>query len=92
MRVINILFDAQFEKQFQKYREKLTQKQRKNLKQKLEIFKEDIFDNSLKTHKLSWNLKDYYSFRINYKDRIRFKIVKEWEVFFYHIWNHDDTY
>jgi mRNA-degrading endonuclease RelE of RelBE toxin-antitoxin system len=53
MKIINILFDDQFEKQFQKYKEKLTPKQREKLKQKLEIFKEDIFDNSLKTHKLS---------------------------------------
>ncbi|MDP2396642.1 MAG: type II toxin-antitoxin system mRNA interferase toxin, RelE/StbE family [bacterium] len=76
MRVNNILFDAYFEKTFQKYKSKLTEKQKENLKNKLIIFKNDAFDESLKTHKLSGNLKDYYSFRITYKDRIKFKLLE----------------
>lgn len=92
MKVKNILFDSQFEKLFEKYKYKLTLKQKENLKEKLKIFKEDIFDDSLKTHKLSWKLKDYYSFRISYKDRIRFKILDDGDVFFYYIWDHDDVY
>lgn len=92
MKVNNILFDDNFEKTFHKYKSKLTQKQRENLKNKLILFKNDIFDDSLKTHKLSWRLKDYYSFRITYKDRIKFKLVSNWDVYFYDIWNHDDIY
>jgi hypothetical protein len=53
MKVRSILFDSRFEKLFQKYKEKLTQKQKDSLKEKLTIFKENIFDESLKTHKLS---------------------------------------
>lgn len=92
MKVKNILFDTRFEKSFQKYKEKLTQRQKDSLKERLSIFKENIFDESLKTHKLSWSLKDYYSFRISYKDRIKFKLLDDGDVFFFDIWNHDDVY
>jgi hypothetical protein len=53
MKVKNILFDSAFEKKFQKYKDRLTTKQKEILKEKLTIFKNDIFDESLKTHKLS---------------------------------------
>ncbi len=53
MKVTKILFDAKFEKKFEKYKSKLTQKQKDNLKQKLSIFKENAFDSRLSTHKLS---------------------------------------
>ena len=53
MKVKNILFDDVFEKNFEKYKSKLNQKQKDNLKIKLLIFKENIFDDRLKTHKLS---------------------------------------
>ena len=35
MKVINILFDASFEKRFTKYKEKLTPIQKENLREKL---------------------------------------------------------
>ena len=92
MKVRNILFDSQFERKFQKYKEKLTSKQKDNIKVKLMIFKENIFDERLKTHKLSWNLKDYYSIRINFRERLKFKLLPDWDVFFYDVWSHDDIY
>lgn len=92
MKVISILFDSAFEKKFQKYKDKLTVKQKELLKEKILIFKDDIFDDRLKTHKLNWNLKDYYSFRISYKDRLKFKLLWNWNVFFYDVWDHDDIY
>ncbi|MBS9784224.1 hypothetical protein KGV55_02650 [Candidatus Gracilibacteria bacterium] len=71
---------------------KLTPKEKIILKEKLTLFKENIFESSLKTHKLSGGFKDYYSFRISYKDRIRFKVIEEGVVFFYDIGNHDTVY
>lgn len=53
MKVNNILFDNSFEKKFQKYKERITPKQRKDLSDKLEIFIQDIFSESLKNNKLS---------------------------------------
>ena len=92
MKVTKILFDAKFEKKFEKYKSKLTQKQKDNLKQKLSIFKENAFDSRLSTHKLSWKLQDYYSFSITYKDRLKFKLLEDATVYFYDIWSHDEVY
>lgn len=39
---------------------------------KEKIFKEDVFDPILKTHKLDGELKGYYSFSVNYSYRIVF--------------------
>ena len=45
-----ILYDATFEKQWDKYLKKLTVKEKEQLKDRLSIFKEDAFDKRLKTH------------------------------------------
>lgn len=92
MKVTKILFDTKFEKKFEKYKSKLTRKQKDALKARLGIFKENIFDSRLSTHKLSWNLQDYYSFSINYKDRLTFKLLANAEVFFVDIGSHDEVY
>ena len=57
MRPKKIVYDAAFEKKFEKYKRQLTEAERKRLKTRLEIFKENIFDDRLKTHKLKGNLR-----------------------------------
>lgn len=49
----------------------------KNLAKQEKIFKENIFDPRLKTHKLKGKLKEFYSFSISYHWRIVFHIKKE---------------
>ena len=49
-------FDAACEKKFAKYIDQLTEAKRRRLKKKLQIFKENIFDKRLKTHKLKGRL------------------------------------
>jgi mRNA-degrading endonuclease YafQ of YafQ-DinJ toxin-antitoxin module len=87
-----ISFDASFEKRFKKYKGQLTNTEREKLKKRLEIFKENIFDERLKTHKLKGNLKDYYAFSISYSDRIVFKILNNEGVYFIEIGGHDICY
>ena len=70
-----ILYDAAFEKKFKKYKSRLSDLERQKLKKRLEIFKEDVFDKRLKTHKLKGHLGDYYAFSITFADRIVFKIA-----------------
>lgn len=65
-----IRFDATFEKQWQKYLRRLTAKEKQQLRDRLTLFKEDIFDSRLKTHHLKGNLKQYYAFSISYSDRM----------------------
>jgi addiction module RelE/StbE family toxin len=63
------------------------------LKEKLQILQKNPFDPKLKTHKLSGNLKDFYSFWLTYEYRIVIKIYpKEKLVEFYAIGTHDEVY
>ncbi|MCK5413029.1 MAG: type II toxin-antitoxin system mRNA interferase toxin, RelE/StbE family [Candidatus Pacebacteria bacterium] len=84
-----IIFDPSFEKSFEKYKNKLSDKKRNTLKERLLIFKKDPFDKKLKTHKLKGNLKNYWSFSVNYSDRILFRFIDKETVFFIEIGNHD---
>ena len=84
-----IVFDASFEKSFEKYKNKLSDKKTGQLKKKLLIFKKDPFDKKLKTHKLKGNLKNYWSFSVSCSDRILFRFVDDETVFFIDIGNHN---
>lgn len=85
-------FDATFEKKFAKYIDQLTETKRLRLKKKLEIFKENIFDKRLKTHKLKGELGAYHAFTIDYSDRIVFKILNDGGIYFIEIGSHDICY
>jgi mRNA-degrading endonuclease YafQ of YafQ-DinJ toxin-antitoxin module len=87
-----IHFDDVFEKHWHKYLMGLTEKQKKHLRARLAIFKEDVFDKRLKTHRLKGNLKDYYAFSVSYSDRIVFKIIEDSSVYFIEIGSHDVCY
>lgn len=87
-----IRFDATFEKQWHKYLRRLTAKEKQQLRDRLTLFKEDIFDSRLKTHHLKGNLKQYYAFSIFYSDRIVFKLLSDDEILFLYIGNHDVCY
>jgi len=92
MKVKKIVYDPPYEKKFQKYKKKLSEKELENLREKFTIFKDDIFDSRLKTHKLKGNLKEYYACSITYSDRLVFKILDEETVYLIDIGDHDTVY
>lgn len=92
MKPKRVVYDAAFEKKFEKYKRELTQNKRERLKKRLEIFKENVFDRRLNTHKLKGNLSDYYAFSISYSDRIVFKIINDKGIYFIEIGSHDVCY
>lgn len=92
MKPKSISFDSVFEKHWNKYLTRLTERQKEQLRNRLAIFNEDVFDKRLKTHRLKGNLKDYYAFSINYSDRIVFKIIDENSVYFIEVGDHDVCY
>jgi len=92
MRPKSIQFDSTFEKHWKKYLDGLTEKKKKRLRKRLAIFKEDVFDKRLKTHRLKGNLKEYYAFSISYSDRIVFKIVEGDVIYFIEVGSHDVCY
>ena len=87
-----ILLDAAFEKRFTKYKSRLDEAGRKHLRQRFELFKEDVFDKRLKTHKLKGNLSAYYAFSINHSDRIVFKVLQDDGVLLIEVGSHDVCY
>ena len=60
--------------------------------EKLELFRENIFNEKLKTHKLSGKLKDYLSFSINFDIRVIFEFYGKNKVIFIDIGTHKEVY
>ncbi|HEY4509916.1 MAG TPA: type II toxin-antitoxin system mRNA interferase toxin, RelE/StbE family [Candidatus Paceibacterota bacterium] len=83
-----IVFDRGFEKKFEKYKGRLSEKERQKLKSRLLIFQKNPFDARLETHKLGGKLQDYWAFSITYSDRIAFRFLSEYKVFFIDIGDH----
>ena len=59
---------------------------------KLEVFCDNPYDFSLKTHKLSGDLEGLWSFSINYEIRVIFKFVNKNKVLLIDIGTHEEVY
>ena len=59
---------------------------------KVKAFMQDPFDPSLKTHKLSGKLRDYWSFSIEYDLRVVFYFEDDDTVVFFDLGTHDEVY
>jgi mRNA-degrading endonuclease YafQ of YafQ-DinJ toxin-antitoxin module len=60
--------------------------------ERLEVFRNNPFDQSLRTHKLSGRLKDLWSFSIEYDLRIVFSFLEGDRALFVDIGTHDEVY
>jgi mRNA-degrading endonuclease YafQ of YafQ-DinJ toxin-antitoxin module len=60
--------------------------------QKLEQFTIDPFDSSLKTHKLSGKLKEFWSFSVDYDERVLFYFTEDGKVVLVDFGNHEQVY
>ncbi len=60
--------------------------------QKLEQFTLNPYDPNLKTHKLSGKLKDYWSFSVDYDERVLFYFTEEEKAVFVDIGSRDQVY
>jgi mRNA-degrading endonuclease YafQ of YafQ-DinJ toxin-antitoxin module len=82
---MKIFYTKKFEREYKKIS--------KNLKLKAEsrerFFKKNPFDKTLKTHKLSGELEGFWSFSVDFKNRIVFEFIDDETVFFHSIGNHD---
>jgi mRNA-degrading endonuclease YafQ of YafQ-DinJ toxin-antitoxin module len=59
---------------------------------KLDQFKANPFDPSLKTHKLSGKFKEYWSFSVEYDQRVLFYFTEDENAVFVDIGSHDEVY
>ena len=92
MKPTYFLYDDAFEKTLAKYKSSLNQTERNRFRKQFEIFKEDMFDKRLRTHKLKGGLREYYAFSVNYTDRVVFKILDDGGVYLIDIGSHEEVY
>ena len=78
-----IHYTSNFVKKWKKLRNK------ERMLKRIQTFRENPYSSKLKTHKLKGNLAKYWSFSINYKERILFGFEKKNEVVFYDFGSHD---
>jgi addiction module RelE/StbE family toxin len=89
--MLEISFSDSFKRAFKK-RIKGNENLERNFREKLEQFKNNPFDKSLKTHKLSGKLKDLWSFSLEYDRRVLFYFTDDGKVVFVDIGNHNQVY
>lgn len=89
--MIEVTFATSFKKSFRK-RIKGIEPEEKRFYQKLKIFLSNPHHPSLKTHKLSGELKDLWSFSIDYDLRIVFYFSAPSKAVFIDIGTHDEVY
>lgn len=83
--MINIVFTATFLKQLKKSEKKFQDE----VVRKSKLFEDIKNHKNLKVHKLHGRLKDFYSFSIDFKQRIIFRYETSKEVYFMSIESHD---
>lgn len=89
MQIRSVVYDKSFIRQLKKYTKRLPSKELQNLKEKLKIFQEDVFDRRLATHKLKGSFFGYWALSINYSDRIIFRFLTDDSVLLIDIDDHD---
>lgn len=74
---------------FKKVFKKIPQEIKKLAVEKEKIFRNNPFDQKLKTHKLHGKIDDCWAFSVNYSYRIIFEFRENEEIWFHNIGNHD---
>ena len=82
---MKIIYSSKFAKEYKR----LPIKIKKSAQRKENIFRKDPFDPSLKTHKLTGKLKEYYSFSIDYQYRIIFELAGKDIIWFHSVGTHE---
>lgn len=89
--MIEIAFSGSFKRAF-KRRVAGNKEHEENFRAKLESFKNNPFEPSLKAHKLSGKLKDYWSFSLEYDQRIIFYFAEPEKAVFVDNGTHKEVY
>ena len=81
--------EIEYSSSFKKAYRKLDTRIQKKAEQKEILFRQDPFSPRLKTHKLHGRLKEFYSFSIDVKYRIVFRLVAAHKAVFLDAGDHD---
>ena len=82
---MKIIYSSKFERQYRK----LSVELKTIAKRKEKAFRINLFNPSLETHKLSGNLREFWAFSIDYKNRIIFEFGEDDILLFHSIGDHD---
>lgn len=82
--ITSVYYSSHFKKSLKKYADHSAQ-----IKKKLQLFLSNPFDESLKTHKLTGKLANYWSFSVTYHLRILFEFIDDKTVGFIDIGTHE---
>jgi len=81
-------YDIKYTPTFAKNYRKLPDSVKKKAVKREQVFRLDPFTSSLKTHKLSGKLSEYWSFSIDYHYRIVFRFTLKKEILFLDVGTH----
>jgi addiction module RelE/StbE family toxin len=81
---MKIIYSSEFSRRYKRLPDRI----KELAKEKEEIFREDPFDQRLKTHKLKGRYSDYWAFSIDFGYRIIFRFHSEDVVGFYAVGDH----
>jgi addiction module RelE/StbE family toxin len=82
---MKIIYSTKFAREYKK----LPLKIKKLAEKREQIFRKEPFEPSLKTHKLTGKLKEYYSFSIDYQYRIIFEFAEKDIIWFHSVGTHE---
>ncbi|MBI3109565.1 type II toxin-antitoxin system mRNA interferase toxin, RelE/StbE family [Candidatus Daviesbacteria bacterium] len=85
MKIRQIVYSKSFAKKLAGF----SQKDQEKFLQKIRLFWQDPFTPSLKTHKLTGKLKNYWSFSVSFNLRVMFQFAKQETVAFIDIGGHE---
>lgn len=88
---MKVAFSSSFKRAYKKRIKGQKEKEEAFFK-KIEIFIDEPYHPQLRTHKLSGQLKDLWSFSIDYNIRVIFYFFDEQHVIFENIGTHDEVY
>jgi addiction module RelE/StbE family toxin len=77
---MKIYYSTKFAKEYKR----LSTEVKKEAEKKEKLFRQDPFNPKLKTHKLTGQLKSYWSFSIDFEHRIIFEFAHKKEVVWFH--------
>jgi len=82
---VKIYYSAKFAKEYKK----LSQKVKLQAEKKESVFRKNPRQASLKTHKLTGKLKDFWAFSVDYKYRIIFEFREKDVIWFHSVGTHE---
>jgi len=84
MKITSLFYSSSFKKSIKKY-----SSHQKKIEKIITLFINNPFDSSLKVHKLSGKLANYWSFSVDYHIRILFEFITDESVGFIDIGTHE---